>query len=113
MDSELPSYSGGHSSPSQPLPGTTTTGPTTKPGFPTRHALVHVISGKDTCTITLSSRAAAPGNPPLFYPGDVIDGAVELVVGKKLALKGVEVKVGASRIYAYEQVLRWGFECGV
>lgn len=97
MDSELPSYSGGPTRPSQ-LPSSTSTATTgTKSAFPTRHALVHVISGKDTCTITLSSRAAAPGNPPLFYPGDVIEGAVELVVGKKLALKGVEVKVGVIK----------------
>lgn len=66
-----------------------------KPEYPTNHSFVHVFSGKDTCTITIHSRAAYHDSPPMFYPGDTVSGVVELTLAHKMSLKAVEVKVSA------------------
>lgn len=90
---ELPTYEG--SGPRPPAASAP------RPEYPTKHSFVHVLSGKDTCTITVASRAPNPGSPPVFYPGDTVSGAVELVLTKKLALKAVEVKVSVRNEFAY------------
>lgn len=84
---DLPAYEGSGRHPRAAL--------VAKPEYPTKHTFVQMLShgGKDTCTITVASRAPSHVGTPVFYPGDVISGAVELVLSKKLTLKAVEVKV--------------------
>ncbi|KAF8311732.1 hypothetical protein DL93DRAFT_2168838 [Clavulina sp. PMI_390] len=77
---------------SDPLPPPAVVDP-----YPTKHTFTRPFnSNKDSCTITLYSRAPNATARPTFFPGDVVKGEVRIDVGKaskKWTSRGVGVLV--------------------